>query len=391
VKRLLLSASALRFLDSFVLIAPFYTVMFAERGLSPAQIGVVLASWSIMGVVLEVPCGVLADRVSRRWLLAVAQLLRCAGFLVWIAFPNFWGFLIGLMLWGMKSATLSGAFEALIYDELKAAGREVEYVRVFGRTQSARFAGVLAASLAAAAAAPLGYDALTLASFVTGLATAGAALTLPGAPRALSTARSGYFAHLIQGAREAASLPGVPPLLLFIAGMQAVIYACADYWQLFGQEVGLSKPGIALFMAGLYGVGVVTAALAHRVRDLSLRTLYILLILAGGSLVAGAATFRAWSIVLPMVFVGLYWLVDVNADARFQHALRPETRATVASVKGFIMQCGTSVLMLSFGLIAQVASYQAAFLSAGVAAMLLGAGYAMASRRAWDGSARGAP
>src|SRR4030095_7321780 len=107
MQRLLLSACAVRFLDSFVLIAPFYTVMFAERGLSPAQIGVVLASWSIMGVVLEVPCGVLADRVSRRWLLAVAQLLRCVGFLVWIAFPNFWGFLIGLMLWGMKSATLS--------------------------------------------------------------------------------------------------------------------------------------------------------------------------------------------------------------------------------------------------------------------------------------------
>jgi len=44
VRRLLLSASALRFFDAFVLIAPFYTVMFAERGLTPAQIGIVLAS-----------------------------------------------------------------------------------------------------------------------------------------------------------------------------------------------------------------------------------------------------------------------------------------------------------------------------------------------------------
>jgi MFS family permease len=380
VRRLLLSACALRFLDSFVLIAPFYTVMFAERGLVPAQIGVVLASWSVMGVVLEVPCGVLADRVSRRWLLAVAQLLRCMGFLVWIAFPNFWGFLVGLMLWGMKSATLSGAFEALVYDELKAAGREVEYARIYGRTQSARFGGVLAASLLAAVAAPLGYDALNLASFAAGLAAAASALTLPGAPKALSTARSGYFAHLARGAREAASLPGVPSLLLFIAAMQAVVYACADYWQLFGQEVGLSKPGIALFMAGLYGVGVVTAALAHRLRAMRLRSLHLLLIAAGACVVAAAATFQTWSIVLPMAFVALYWLVDVNADARFQHALRPETRATVASVKGFVMQCGTSLLMLGFGLVAQAASYRAAFLSAGAAAMLIGAGWYAAPR-----------
>ena len=104
MNRLLLGACALRFLDAFVLIGPFYTLMFAEHGLSAAQIGVVLASWSLVGLALEVPCGVLADRVSRRWLLSAAQLVRCVGFGVWLAFPGFWGFLVGLMLWGFKSA-----------------------------------------------------------------------------------------------------------------------------------------------------------------------------------------------------------------------------------------------------------------------------------------------
>src|SRR3954469_2991987 len=98
--RLLLGACSLRFLDAFVLIGPFYTLMFAERGLTPAEIGIVLASWSLTGLALEVPCGVLADRVSRRWLLAAAQLSRTLGFGVWLAFPGFWGFLAGFMLWG---------------------------------------------------------------------------------------------------------------------------------------------------------------------------------------------------------------------------------------------------------------------------------------------------
>ena len=56
--RLLLGACALRFLDAFVLILPFYTVMFAEKGLSPAQIGLALGAWSATGLVLEIPCGV---------------------------------------------------------------------------------------------------------------------------------------------------------------------------------------------------------------------------------------------------------------------------------------------------------------------------------------------
>lgn len=389
MRRFLVAANALRFLDSFILIAPFYTVMFAERGLTPGQIGVALASWSLVGLVLEVPCGVLADQHSRRWLLCIAQLLRCGGFVVWIAVPNFWGFLVGLMLWGMKSATLSGAFEALVYDELKAAGRETDYARVFGQTQASRFAGVLAASLGAAGltivAPDIGYDTLIWASVATGVAAAGSALLLPNAPPALKAARRGYVAHLVRGAREAMSLPGVPSLLLFIAAMQAVVLANADYWQLFGRDVGLSKSGIALFLAALYAVGAATASLAHRFRGLSPFTLYLFLIAAGAALAVGAVTYQVWSIVLPMVFVALYWLVEVNMDARFQHALKAETRATVASVKGFATQAGTSVLMLGFGLIAEVSSYQRAFLSAGFASMLIGLAWAAA---AWPRAAR---
>ena len=116
-------AATYRFLDTFVLIFPFYTVMFTEHGMSPAQIGLALAAWSLTGVALEIPTGALADRLSRRWLLFAAQVFRGLGFLVWVLFPGFWGYLIGFILWGVKSALVSGTFEALLFDELKAEGR----------------------------------------------------------------------------------------------------------------------------------------------------------------------------------------------------------------------------------------------------------------------------
>lgn len=379
--RLLLGACALRFLDSFVLILPFYTVMFAEHGLTPGEIGVILASWSAVCLVLEVPCGVLADRFSRRWLMAIAQLVRCVGFGVWLLFPGFWGFLIGLMLWGFKSATLSGAFEAAVFDELKAMKREDEYVRIFGRTQAARFAGVLAASLASAALAFLTYPEMIWGSLVTGVAAAAAALLLPAAPRVTATADWNYLGHLRRGAAEAMRLPGVPRLLTFIAGTQAVVWALADYWQLFGRQVGLPKAGIALFMAAMAAAGTLAAVVAHRLRGVPLPALYLMIVAAGGCVTAAAAVFQPWAIALPVVYVALFWLVDVNADARFQHALQPETRATVASVKGFVMQCGTVLLMLAFGFVADRASYQAAFLASGIAAMAVGAGYLLTWRR----------
>ena len=169
-------AAAYRFLDTFVLIFPFYTVMFTEHGMNAAQIGVALAAWSLTGVALEIPTGALADRVSRRWLLFAAQVFRGAGFLVWALFPGFWGYLIGFVLWGVKSALVSGTFEALLYDELRDEGRQQDYARAIGHAQTGRFAGLMAAALIASAVAGIGNYALTLISSASSLLGAASAL-----------------------------------------------------------------------------------------------------------------------------------------------------------------------------------------------------------------------
>src|SRR5271154_5456515 len=105
-------------------------------GLKPVEITVCLTAWSVTSFVLQVPSGVIADRWSRRQILAWAQLVRGVGFAVWMVWPHFWGFFVGLQLWGIKSAFTSGTFEALLYDELKARGRAQDYTRIFGRTRA---------------------------------------------------------------------------------------------------------------------------------------------------------------------------------------------------------------------------------------------------------------
>ena len=130
--------SAFKFFDSFILIVPLYAVMFVDAGLTPVQISVALIAWSATAFTLQIPSGVIADRWSRRHILALAQLARAAGFVVWLLYPHFWGFLAGLVLWGIKSAFTSGTFEALLYDELKAQGRAHDYTRVYGRARAAK-------------------------------------------------------------------------------------------------------------------------------------------------------------------------------------------------------------------------------------------------------------
>ena len=375
-------AAAYRFFDTFVLIFPFYTVMFTEHGMSPAQIGVALAAWSLTGVALEIPTGALADRVSRRWLLFIAQVFRGVGFLCWALFPGFWGYLAGFVLWGVKSALVSGTFEALLFDELKAEGRPQDYARAIGHAQTGRFAGFMAAALIAAAVAGLGNYVLTLISSASSLIGAASALLLPRAPRAAKAMRADYLGVMRRGLAEAVRRPGVLPILLFIALMQSLLAACEDYWQIFARDMGLARPQIALFVAAMGAGQAVAAALAHRAPLARSWSLPALVAFGGVVLTTAAALFHpVWSVVLAVSFVALCRVADVRADARFQHALSGEARATVASVKGFASQCAITLLILNFGLMAQFSAYRTAFFVHGVALAVLGSAYVAASLR----------
>ena len=113
---------AFQALDEFMPIFPVYALLFAENGLSTAEISGLFVLWSVVTFVLEVPSGAWADTVSRRLLLCLSSVTYGAAFSSWVLFPNATGFAAGFALWGLSSALASGTFQALAYDELAAIG-----------------------------------------------------------------------------------------------------------------------------------------------------------------------------------------------------------------------------------------------------------------------------
>jgi len=123
--------------------------MFVDHGLSPIEIATLISAWCATTIILEVPSGVLADRHSRKAIMVFGAVLRAGGYTCWALFPEFWGFLVGFVLWGIEGALGSGAFEALVYDELKRFGRQDEYARVMGRCRGLGQAGIVVSAAAA--------------------------------------------------------------------------------------------------------------------------------------------------------------------------------------------------------------------------------------------------
>lgn len=225
---------AFKFFDSFILIFPLYAAMFVDAGLSPVQISIALIAWSVTAFALQIPSGVIADRWSRRLLLVLAQAAWVAGFVVWLIWPHFWGFVVGLVLWGVKSAFTSGTFEALVYDELKAKGRADDYTRIYGRTRAVQAFAVLLAALGAAATARYGYRPELIASLASIALAMASALSLPPADKAREAAEHGYLTHLRLGLQLSLREPVVLSILIF----GAIVLSLGGGFEEFGRSSG---------------------------------------------------------------------------------------------------------------------------------------------------------
>lgn len=329
-------------------------------------------AWSVTAFLLQIPSGVLADKYSRRWILAGAQLCRIVCMITWIVWPSFTGCLVGMMLWGAKSAFSNGTFEALVFDELQAEGRATDYPRIIGRAQAVGYGSLLLASLgAAAAAAKLGYTALMLATIGTALGAAIICLTLPSASKTARTTQN-YFALLSAGFQTVTQTPLILGLIAFVAISNAFGGGLEGFWSIFGGLSGLTNSQISLFVAGLSGVQAAGAIFAHRLRNLPTALFFAIFTVIGVLTLAASSFLKPWSIFLVMALCGLFKIVDVNLDARLHDAMPSETRATVASTKSFSGQVVMTGMFIAFGGIAQGASYQAAFMASGAAIVLIG-------------------
>lgn len=372
--------NAFSFLNDCVLVYPFYALMMQDHGLSPLQLSTLFISWSIVAFTAEIPTGVLADVWPRRDVLALGQLLSAAGWACWFLCPSYWGFMAGFVLWGIGGACGSGCFEALVYDELAAQGRQGEITRALGLTRAWAFSGILLAGLLASGLSALdcGYAVLTACSVAAGLASAWGALSLPRVARTEPTATLPLLRAGLNYLRRSPALPG---LLLVIALSVALYGSLEEYFQLFGAEKGLPQKALGILMAAIAAMQALGAAQAWRISALprlaASRVAPVLastlLLAAAGACLLGSGLWRSLAALpLLLLFCGLYSAAEVQLQGRFQ-ALLPDTqRATLGSVAAFLGEVWAVLVYLGVGAAAERSDYSGAFAAGGMALALTG-------------------
>ncbi|MBB6556674.1 MFS transporter [Nonomuraea rubra] len=340
---LVVSLYVYAFLSEFILIYPVYALLFTDTGISVAEVSTLFVIWSVTGMVLEIPSGAWADTVSRRLLLFLGPLLSGAGFALWVLFPSYWVFAAGFVLWGAGEALVSGAYEALAYEELERRGRSGRYASVMGRATALGLAGSASAiGLASPVFAAGGYPAVAAASVLACVLCAATALTLPEHRAPAAAGGLGYLAALREGIGLARADRGVLRAMLLVAFVTAIWGALEEYVPYLGAETGVAKATIPLLILLVWVGATAGGLLAGPAERLGSRGYAALLGLAALTLAAGALSGHPAGFVAIGLAVGAFQLAQVLADVRLQERITGPARATVTSVAGL----GTNVVTL---------------------------------------------
>nr|WP_325050268.1 MFS transporter [Actinomadura craniellae] len=352
---------------------PVYAVLFAETGLSAAEISSLFILWSLTGFVVEVPSGLLADVVSRRLLVVLAPLLAGAGFALWTFLPGYPAFAAGFVLWGVGGSVQSGALEALVYEELSRAGAAGSYARLTGRAEAVGITAVMAASgLAAPVLALGGYRALGVASIAATLVAAAIALSFPEQGRAAGgepdEPEQGYAAVLRAGLAEVRGSPRVRSAVIMVAALSGFT-TLDEYIPLLAGATVTAPAAVPLLVllvsAGAAAGGWLAGRGTHRTGPA--------LVVAAGCLAAGSLAARPAGLVLVAVAFGVFQWAMAAADAALQDRITDQARATVTSMSGLGVEVVAVTAYAGYGLGSLWAGPGPLFALAAVPYLLLGA------------------
>lgn len=120
---------------------PVLVVFWQQNGLDLYDVFVLQALFAVAVVLLEVPTGLVADRMGKRTSLILASATGLVAEVIYASGSGFWTFLVAELGLALAASFYSGADAALLYDTLDRLDRKEEYARREGEAKSLQLAG----------------------------------------------------------------------------------------------------------------------------------------------------------------------------------------------------------------------------------------------------------
>lgn len=374
------------------LVTSLYLVV--DAGLSPFQLVFIGVAQGVVSLVFEIPAGVLADTISRKWSLVVFHILVGVSMVVTGLVTSFPALVATQMLWGIAWTFASGADVAWVTDELNCPERTAQVLAAQARWQQMGAAGGM-----------LGFGALAWAAGrSSAMVAAGGMMTLLGLYVAARFTEQHFTPTRTRRWRQATTIlrrgvalaRGDREILVVFAATFLVNGAAVGFGRLYPKHlVGLGLPnrpdpivwftglGIITFVAGALALRIVEAhiagaGVARRVYAAAcgIGALGVLLLTVAPDAVTGSAGVLLAAGIAQTVTraVGAIWVNDRTTS---------DVRATVQSFLAQVEYVGEILCGVGLSVVARATSITGVL--AGACALVACAGVVVARSHAGRG------
>lgn len=327
------------FFGQLYFFVPFMTPYLLQRHLSLAEIAGLQTALMLAMLVMEIPTGVLADRLGHVWSYRIALIVLASGEFLFLFARDYWAFLAIQVITGTGFAFGSGSVDAILFDALPEGDRLSMMQRAKGLLGGATQTGsVVAYSIGGLIAADLTLGRMTITIVLGALAVSTAAALAFGlreAPHVKDRPLANSRALLGDAWRTIRSSPPLQRIMI----LAIVTNAFGAHLLVFYQEYFLVTGvpglwlGVGLSLASV--VVVITQVVAWRlpVKLGTGRAMLVSTVLPGLLYLAMAANGLAWlAVVLFIIQWGAIHLSGPLFAGLYNIHLPDHARATALSL-----------------------------------------------------------
>lgn len=351
---------------------PVFMLFYNDLGLELRQITLLQSTYYLTIAVFEIPSGYLSDVYGRRNTLLLGTIATAIGFGMYAFESSFTWFMVAEILLGVGMSFVSGTDSALLFETLKAGGKESQYIHHEGRVVAIGnfaegMAGILGGLLAGWS---LRYP--YIGQCVISLLAVPVAASLKEIPSHINRKSQPVGAILKYLRYEAKDLTG---MILFSSVLGAATLLMAKiFLQPTFRELNMPVFWFGVAWTALQFLVGISAYFSSRAdrrfgRRNMVWTMW-LLIAAGFWLVAAVPGYAV------LCVLALFYLVRGLATPLLRsyiNLLTPDhMRATILSIRSFVIRCMAAVVSPLLGWMADVYTLRYALILAGIMFLLMG-------------------
>ncbi|MCL2017187.1 MAG: MFS transporter [Alphaproteobacteria bacterium] len=324
------------FFNALMVLMPVYAIFFQENGVSDVALTTIFMMWAVGVVAAQLPSVWLNRQAGQKWAIAIGQFIKMFSFVLWFVWPTYWGFALGMVMWGVQGAIYNISYESLLYDELAARKHKAVYAKVLGHRMAIT---TMAGGLSAAGSLLLyiGYDFILFATLVPLAASLYfisrikiRAKCNPVKQR-VKSAGVAFWKTLTIGSKMVLRNPCVVYMTLLCTMVGNLAYL-DDYFGPMGLDIGVPIEyvgGLTIFLMICKIAGQMVAHKMYKLRDVYL---YGMIMVAGLTFIAFAWLYSIWALAILGVAYTMFSIIDVATYAKFQESVPEQYRPVALSL-----------------------------------------------------------